>query len=182
MSNPTIEMNPECGICLTEKPRAQFAERYGGIANKCECSFTMCVDCALQDDNFWVCCDLTCNLIHSKCPQCRATLAWSGLIHPSVTSSAFCMGNLFKRARKQLRRRNNDYYELEEENEENEVEIGKGVSLLKRSQKHIIKLEQQAANLSSLNKKLLKQVIDLRKEKVKEEQYQAFEGMIDSIE
>tara|TARA_B110000285_G_C14487424_1_gene322377 strand:- start:74 stop:352 length:279 start_codon:yes stop_codon:yes gene_type:complete len=92
------------------------------------------------------------------------------------------MGNLFKRARKQLRRRNNDYYELEEENEENEVEIGKGVSLLKRSQKHIIKLEQQAANLSSLNKKLLKQVIDLRKEKVKEEQYQAFEGMIDSIE
>jgi hypothetical protein len=88
-----------CNICLDNKEGKDMVAKLP--SSQCECSFSMCIDCALKCDNYKVCNDADCPNVHSECPQCKQQVNWPGCVSEYVLSNPNRLGFLFKKARQQ---------------------------------------------------------------------------------
>jgi hypothetical protein len=86
-----------CNICLDDKEGKDMVVKLP--SSHCECSFRMCIDCALQCDNYWVCYNANCPNVHSQCPQCKLQVNWPGCVSENILSNTKRLGFLFKKTR-----------------------------------------------------------------------------------
>ena len=96
----TFTNKTTCNICFDDKEDIQMVHRMP--SSHCKCTLRMCIDCALQCDNYWICSNSKCPSVHSECPQCKFQVDWPGCVSDSVLTNAKRIGFLFKKAREQF--------------------------------------------------------------------------------